>query len=167
MLDAIRRFLADLADGGQQAPAGDDQLKLAAAALLFHVVAVDGVVEESERTMLKAVLGRQFGLEPGAVGELVRAAESAEAEAVDLYAFTSVLKERLEIGDRERIVAMMWELVYADGTVHELEDNVVWRVSELLGVPARTRVLLKKEAGSRQNSKNSWSSPHDSFLLVK
>jgi uncharacterized tellurite resistance protein B-like protein len=60
-----------------------------------------------------------------------------------------VLKERLEIGDRERIVAMMWELVYADGTVHELEDNVVWRVSELLGVPARTRVLLKKEAGSR------------------
>jgi uncharacterized tellurite resistance protein B-like protein len=28
--------------------------------------------------------------------------------------------------------------------VHELEDNVVWRVAELLGVPPRQRVLLKK-----------------------
>ena len=39
---------------------------------------------------------------------------------------------------------MMWKLVYADGTVHEFEDNAVWRVAELLGVPAQTRIRLKK-----------------------
>jgi uncharacterized tellurite resistance protein B-like protein len=145
VFDAIKQFLADVAAERNPAPAGDDELQLAAAALLFHVIAVDGVIDEDECEMLRRVLARRFGLDPGQVADLVRAAEAADAEAVDLYAFTSVLKRRLEPADRERIIAMMWELVYADGTVHELEDNAVWRVAELLGVPTRTRVLLRKE----------------------
>lgn len=149
MLDAIRRFLADFTDEKRPASTSDDDLQLAAAALLFHVVAVDGVVSESERETLRLVLSRRFGLEPERVAALVRDAETADAEAIDFYSFTSVLKRRLDMKDRERIIAMMWELVYADGSVHELEDNVVWRVSELLDVPARTRVLLKKEIGGR------------------
>ena len=149
MLDAIRRFLTDFGDSPAGAPASEDELQLAAAALLFHVIAVDGVISDGERTMLKAVLARRFGLESDQVGELLQAAQSADAEAVDLYAFTSVLKQRLDLKERERIIAMMWELVYADGSAHELEDNVVWRVSELLGVSARIRVLLKMEASGR------------------
>ena len=55
-----------------------------------------------------------------------------------------MLKRKLEAADRERIIEMMWKLVYADGSVHEFEDNVVWRVAELLGVPSQTRIRLKK-----------------------
>ena len=146
MFDAISRFIADLTNDDRELSRGPDELQLAAAALLFHVIAVDGVVEESERESLRLVLTRRFGLDHDEVGRLIAAAQSADAEAVDLYAFTSVLKRRLDPADRERIIQMMWELVYADGSVHEMEDNVVWRVAELLGVPARTRVLLKKEA---------------------
>lgn len=147
MLAAIKRFLTDIAESGSRTAVGEDELELAAAALLFHVIAVDGVVADAERETLTGLLARRFNLDPTEVGSLVKAAESADAEAVDLYAFTSILKRRLEPADRERIIEMMWKLVYADGSVHEFEDNVVWRVAELLGVPARTRVLLKKEAG--------------------
>jgi uncharacterized tellurite resistance protein B-like protein len=56
-----------------------------------------------------------------------------------------VLKRTLDIGDRERIIELMWKLVYADGTVHEFEDNAVWRVAELLSVPTATRVGLRKK----------------------
>jgi uncharacterized tellurite resistance protein B-like protein len=41
---------------------------------------------------------------------------------------------------------MMWRMVFADGRADEFEDNIVWRVAELLGVPARDRMLLKKAA---------------------
>lgn len=148
MLDAIKRFIADFAKDDPDRRVGADELQLAAAALLFHVIAVDGVVSPAECETLRLVLARRFNLDPDKVAELVKSAEAADAEAVDLYAFTSVLKRRLDLEDRERIVAMMWELVYADGSVHELEDNVVWRVAELLNVPSRTRVLLKREAGN-------------------
>ena len=41
---------------------------------------------------------------------------------------------------------MMWDLVYADGAVHEFEDNLIWRVAELLAVPTRARMRLKQAA---------------------
>ena len=72
------------------------------------------------------------------------AAETADNEAVDLYGFTSVLKRRLDEAERERIVEMMWELVYADGKVHEFEDNLIWRAAELLGVSSDARIRLKQ-----------------------
>ena len=144
MISAIKRFLADVSGRDEAVAVGEDELQLAAAALLFHVVAVDGVVSDEEREMLSTLLGRRFELEPAETKSLVKAAENADAEAVDLYGFTSVLKRKLEAADRERIVEMMWKLVYADGRVHEFEDNAVWRVAELLGVPSQTRIRLKK-----------------------
>ena len=137
--------MTDATTRGETAAAGEDRIQLAAAALLFHVVAIDGVVADEERAMLIALLSRRFGLDPAEAASLAKTGESADVEAVDLYGFTSVLKGTLDIGDRERIIEMMWKLVYADdGSVHEFEDNAVWRVAELLGVPAQTRVRLKK-----------------------
>ncbi len=45
---------------------------------------------------------------------------------------------------------MLWELVYADGEVNEFEDNVVWRVSELLGVSPRDRIRMRQEVEARE-----------------
>lgn len=144
MLAAIRRFLTDMTANDEPATVGEEEIQLAAAALLFHVVAVDGAVSEEERAKLTALLQRRFHLEPDEARSLVGAAEEADAEAVDLYGFTSVLKRKLDQADRERIIEMMWKLVFADGSVHEFEDNVVWRVAELLGVPSQTRIRLKQ-----------------------
>lgn len=144
MLAALRRFLNDLGGGEGQVAVGEDEVQLAAASLLFHVMAVDGVVTEQERATLTEVLQRQYSLDAEGAGVLVEQAQTAEAEAIDLYAFTSVLKRRLDETDRERIVEMMWRLVFADGAVHEFEDNVVWRVAELLGVSSQARIRLKQ-----------------------
>ncbi len=144
MLAAIKRFLSEATAPREPGPAAEDEIQLAAAALLFHVIAVDGVVSDDERTMLTDVLSRRFDLSIDEAASLAKKAEGAEAEAVDLYGFTSVLKRTLDIGDRERIIEMMWKMVYADGTVHEFEDNAVWRVAELLAVPTASRIRLKK-----------------------
>jgi uncharacterized tellurite resistance protein B-like protein len=149
MLDALRRFLADMAGNNEKLAVGEDEIRLAAAALLFHVVAVDGVVSGEERAMLSELLQKRFHLDRADTKSLVRAAEEADGEAVDLYGFTSLLKARLEQADRERIIELMWKLVYADGTVHEFEDNAVWRVAELLAVPSQTRIRLKQSVRGR------------------
>lgn len=146
MLAALRRFLTDMSGPDQGAPMGEDEIQLSVAALLFHVIAVDGMANQTERATLQEILQRRFKLDTEEARELVSAAETADAEAVDLYGFTSVLKRKLDIGDRERIIELMWRLVYADGAVHEFEDNVVWRVAELLGVSSQTRIRLKKAA---------------------
>jgi uncharacterized tellurite resistance protein B-like protein len=142
MISGIRRFLDQFAaHPGALAP---DDHRLAAAALLFHVIAIDGTISDAERQKLRELLARRFALAANDTDELIAAARSVESEAVDLYGFTSVLKRHLNEADREKIVEMMWELVFADGEVHEFEDNLVWRVAELLGVSSQARIRLKQ-----------------------
>ena len=144
MLDAIRQFIADLVGMPEPRKFGDDDYRLAAAALLFHATAIDGVVSDEERAKLHQLLRVRFDLDDSGADQLAAAAEAADNEAVDLYGFTSILMRRLDEAGRERIVEMMWELVYADGTVHEFEDNLIWRVAELLGISSQTRIRLKQ-----------------------
>jgi uncharacterized tellurite resistance protein B-like protein len=145
LLAAIKKFISEA--GTPRAPrvSNEDHARIAAAALLFHVVAVDGVVTDDERVLLTDLLSRRFGLSVDEAAALARKGEEADAEAVDLYSFTSALKRTLDIEARERIIEMMWKLGYADGSIHEFEDNAIWRVAELLGVPTATRVRLKQQ----------------------
>jgi uncharacterized tellurite resistance protein B-like protein len=41
---------------------------------------------------------------------------------------------------------MMWEMVFADGRVSEFEDNLLWRAADLLHVPSRERIELRRRA---------------------
>ena len=143
MLDAIKTFLSELSGSHEKKSFDDDEYRLAAAALLFHVIAVDGVVSEEERNKLAELLMRRYQLDRAGVGELIARAETADNEAIDLYGFTHILKQKLDAAGRERIIELMWMLVYADGSSHEFEDNVIWRVAELLGVSSQDRIRLK------------------------
>jgi uncharacterized tellurite resistance protein B-like protein len=144
MIAAIREFFDRLSNPGVVVDLAEEEVRLAVAALLFHVIAVDGVVSPAERAKLTELLKSDFDLDPLGASSLVEAAETADEEAVDLYRFTSLLKQRLEVADRERIIEMMWRLVFADGDMHEFEENVVWRVAELLSVPPQVRIRLKQ-----------------------
>jgi len=144
MLSALKSFVRELTfgDSGKKTFAEDDK-RLAAAALLFHLVDIDGVVEDSESSKLREILQKHYELSDKETTELIAAARQRDEEAVDLYGFTSVLKRTTDEEERLAIVEMMWEIVYADGHVHEFEDNTIWRVAELLGVSTRDRMTLR------------------------
>ena len=146
MFSALKRFLrtAGTGESGELSFAEDDH-RLAAAALLVHIISVDGVVDDVERAALTEVLRANYKLTPEMTEELIREATQRDNEAVDLYGFTSVLKRSLELDERLKVIEMMWELVYADGTVHEFEDNTIWRVAELLGISSRDRLALRRK----------------------
>jgi uncharacterized tellurite resistance protein B-like protein len=143
MLAAIRQFFDRLANDAGAVDMGEEEVRLAVAALLYHVIAADGVVTPAESATLGELLENRFDLDAESTSALVKAAETADDEAVDLYHFTSLLKQRLDVADRERIIEMMWRLVFADGAMHEFEENIVWRVAELLAVPSDVRIRLK------------------------
>ena len=130
----------------------DTGYRLAATALLVHVVSLDGEPSEVEKRKLHSLIESRFGLDRGTADQLIASATLVEGEAVDLYHFTSVIMRSVDEAGRLRIVEMMWELVYADGQVSEFEDNVVWRAADLLGVSSRDRIDLKHRVagGSRR-----------------
>jgi uncharacterized tellurite resistance protein B-like protein len=118
--------------------------KLAVAALLVHLAAVDGSVKDEEREAVKAALMDYYALEETEVDALIADATRRDSEAVDFYRFTSSLTA-LEEAERIEIIRMMWQVVFADKKNHELEDNMVWRIAELIGVSARQRTILRNQ----------------------
>jgi len=138
----------------------EDDFRLAAAALLVHVAEIDGFFAEAEKRSLLLLLQQRFDLEAGSAHRLIVAAQKSDREAVDLYSFTSILKQSMTLPERRRLIEMMWTLAYADGDVHEFEENVIWRVSELLGVSAHDRIALRRkvreESGHDPDAPGPW-----------
>jgi uncharacterized tellurite resistance protein B-like protein len=145
MLDTLRQFIADVVSPAAQAARAfdDSDYRLAATALLVHVISLDGEPSDLEKRKLHSLLESRFKLDPGTADQLIASATRVEGDAVDLYHFTSIIMRSVDEEGRRRIVEMMWELVYADGQVTEFEDNVVWRAADLLAVSSRDRIELK------------------------
>ena len=156
MLRSIGEFISEIT-GGERDPENFDEtdFRLAAAALLVHVATSDNQFDEREREKLRHVLASRFELGKEEVEQLLDSAIRADLEAVDLYQFTSVLNRAFDDEGRQRVVEMMFEVAYADGQLSEFEDNVVWRAAELMHVPSRARVTIRRqvrnESGEDQN----------------
>jgi uncharacterized tellurite resistance protein B-like protein len=119
MFDRIVAFLKDLPSGnpGTDKPGADDP-RIAAAALMYHVMDADGVRHDAEWERMKEILAESYDISGDALDRLVTAGGKADEEAVDLYAFTSVLKRHLDAERRVEFVGLMWEIVFADGELH-------------------------------------------------
>jgi uncharacterized tellurite resistance protein B-like protein len=152
MLNKLRQFISEVVSSATQEPRHFDEsdFRLAAAALLIHVISLDGQPSEAERRKLHALLEDRFNLDSGSADQLIRDATLVEGEAVDLFHFTSVIMRSVNLEGRLRIIEMMWELVYADGRVSEFEENVVWRAADLLGISSRDRVNLRHRVAEGQ-----------------
>lgn len=144
MFDALSRLFTAPDDSSNDAI----EPKLAVAALLVHLAAIDGQTTDAEREALRGALMDYYALGEDEVDKLIDEAHQRDSEAVDFYRFTSALasqpnEEKLEI------IRMMWQVVFVDKKNHELEDNMVWRVAELIHVSARDRTILRSQMARR------------------
>jgi hypothetical protein len=56
---------------------------------------------------------------------------------------------------------MMWQIVYADGRRDELEDNLLWRAADLLGVSPQERIALRRRVGGEDAEPGAPAAPGD------
>jgi uncharacterized tellurite resistance protein B-like protein len=151
MLKELSDFFSELTGGDKPASQfADGDYRLAAAALLVHVATVDHELTDEGRARLHELLKKRFSLDDAATGELIDAAAAADRDAIDLYHFTSLINRTLDDDGRRRLIEMMWEMAFVDGRVSEFEDNILWRVADLINVPQRERIEIRRRvAGER------------------
>lgn len=149
MFDRILDFFQDLAgDRPHDAFAADDP-RVAFAGLCFQVMEADGRVSDTERQRLEELLRERYQLDKSQLQALIEAGQEAGSEAVDYYRFTSDLKRHLGPDECVALVGALWSLVYADGERSEMEDHVIWRIADLLGVSSRDRVVERQKVAER------------------
>ncbi|MFZ3176532.1 MAG: TerB family tellurite resistance protein [Methylovirgula sp.] len=147
MFERLKTFMAEFA-GEPTREFGEDDYRLATVALLTQLANAEGPADAAERARLTEVIEKNFGLDAAATARLIQSAETSDQEAVDFYRFTRVLCRNLDQAGRQRIIEMMWEIALADGAIHEIEENIVARIAELLGVSPHDRVRLRQRVAA-------------------
>jgi uncharacterized tellurite resistance protein B-like protein len=150
MLDRIQAFLHTLTSPHHTDEFAPDDPRVAFVALCFQVMEADGQVSPQEQQKFRDLLRERYDLDDDGLKALINAGQQAGSEAVDYYRFTSDLRRHLvKEEDRIELLGILWDIVYADGQRSEIEDHVIWRIADLLGVSARDRVLTRQQAAAR------------------
>ena len=152
MIERIKRLFA--AAGVEQPassdPSGQDELHLAAAALLAEVALGDSRFDEVERATVGRLVRTRFGLSEVEAESLVEASERAADDASHLLRFTRVIKDNFSPQERVELIEMLWEVVYADGEMHDYEHALMRRIAGLIYVSDRERGAARKRVLARR-----------------
>jgi uncharacterized tellurite resistance protein B-like protein len=145
VLDAIKQFFNDQQSSKQPDIHPQSEEQLAVAVLLVHMGNIDGEFDDTERQTVRQTLQKRFALSDSDVETLMEKAIKRDEHAVDLFSFTNYLKTSLDEDKRIEIIEMLWKVVFADSAVDAHEDNMVWRVAELLGISPRDRIRMRQK----------------------
>lgn len=153
MLDRLKQLFHPDAAAGPSGARSFDALQLAAAALMVEAATMDSEFDAEERARIRQLVQERFALNGEEAAALVAEAEKAAAESVAFQGFTSAIKNGFDHAERVQLIEMLWEVVYADGELHDYEASLLRRVTGLLYVSdresgdARKRVLARLGLG--------------------
>ena len=131
----------------------EHQLQLACAALMIEVLYADYSVNQDELDILRKTLQDNFAISSAEAIELIQLAEEERSESTDYYQFTSLINEFYTQQQKRDLVTRLWQMAYADKTVHKFEEHLVRRLADLLHVPhsafIQSKHLASETPGAR------------------
>jgi len=148
MLESIKNFFDQHLLPGSVADDRDSEyvLRLAIGALLLEMTHVDGEVwPEQSEAVSTAVLGH-FNLAKSEAAELLALAEAERTEATDYFQFTSLINGVYTPEQKISLVELLWQIAYANESLHKYEEHLVRKIADLLYVPHSAFIATKLRA---------------------
>jgi len=138
MIDKLRRLVLGAGSTPDEPDTGgSNDFETAAAALLVEAASIDDNFDDAEYATIARLLAERFDLSSEGVRTLIEDAHDAAEQSVELFSFARRVKAGFDHEERVIMIEMLWEVVYADGIVHDYEANLVRRITGLLHVTDR------------------------------
>lgn len=145
MLSAIKNFFethinAEVEPGAEEL---EQRLRVATVALLLETARADFNVREEELASVARHAQAFFQLTPEQTSELVSLAEQQSKNATCYYEFTSLINDEFSVGEKVKIIELMWRVAYADNELEKYEEALVRKIADLLYVPHTQFIAAK------------------------
>ena len=111
-------------------------------ALLIHAAKIDENYSEIEKAIIKRALVNLNKIDPKKAEEIFKLAEKKEEESNQIIEFTKEIK-KYSIEYRLKIIEIIWEIVYSDGTSDSYESNLIRRICGLLYISDKDNGIIK------------------------
>jgi len=117
--------------------------------LMIEAASTDGKIDEIEINKISILLIEIFKENSQDVEEIIKKCIKEIDEPKSLHFFTSKINKNFDNIKKTLLIEALWEIILADGLVHEFESNLIRRLAGLLYISdvscgnAKKRVLLK------------------------
>lgn len=123
--------------------------QVAAAALMVEGARLDREFGAEERQAMERIVHERFGLKEDDATALVDIAEERQKANYSNWQFTQAVKDNFSRDEQVDILSMMWEVAYADGTLHRFEVHQIKTVAKQLGLSDADLEKARTDAQAR------------------
>ena len=146
MLERLTAFFGNPA--GYHTPLPEADASHAMGALLVRAAKADHTYLVEEIARIDKILSKRHGINPVAAAKMRAECELLEREIPQTTEIAAILKTAIGTEEKEATLLALWQVVYADGIMHEEEDEVLHQIEAVLGVaPARAKELQAQAEG--------------------
>lgn len=133
--------------GGHKAAetADSEDEELAAAVLMVEVATQDGAFSSVERDHIIGLLKTRLELSEEDALELFVDALGRQSESNHILTFTRKIKDHFDEAGREKILELLWEVVFADGKEDSYESNLMRQITGLLYISDKKSGMIRKK----------------------
>ena len=129
----------------------EHRLKLATAALMIEIMKQDGETKNEEVESVKKALQNKFELTKNEIDELFTLASEEAKQSVDLYQFTSLIREHFSQEKKIKTIEYLWAIAYADNHLDAHEEHLIRRIADLLYVTHKDFMKAKHKVQEKMN----------------
>jgi len=134
MNDLLRRLLGKVKPEGSAETKEPNlrDIQTATCALFLEMARTDGEFNESEQDRVLSILRNDYDLSEEDAIALIEETNLELEQSIDLWHFTKRINLSYSKEEKIRVIRMLWQIVYADGTLDKHEHYLVRKLSKLL-----------------------------------
>jgi uncharacterized tellurite resistance protein B-like protein len=153
MLNKLRSLLAREA-GSPRLTELHPEEQVAVTAILLEVAESGTDFGPEEREMISALLQERFELDAEEVRSLIALTQEARAQSADLWPFTNAIARQYGPEQKERLLEMVWRVIFADGRLDPYEEQLTRRLQAMLTVNHSVLIDAKLRARDAMRARN-------------
>ena len=158
MLDLIKSILkkASTENRNESASEGvtEKELHIATCAVLLEVAHADDEFSGEEEKRIVDLMEKNFNLSPDIVNEIKEISSLKREESIDLWQFAKIIRDNYSVDEKEKIIEMIWGVIYADGHLDQYEDHLAHKLATLLGLNHRQLIDAKVKVVRQTESRD-------------
>ena len=115
--------------------------------LMFEIAISDGNLDENELKIIKERASIVSG-EDAKVSIIIKKIIDEAQESVSFYPYVKKINETHNNDEKKDLLKILWELVTADSIVDAYEENLYFKIAELLKIKRATANQIKQQSST-------------------
>lgn len=130
------------------------RLRTATCVILLEAANADHNFSEEEQEKVITIMKERYGMTDAEVEELIQESEKARESATDLWYFTNMVNENMDNQEKYKLMELVWEVIYSDGTMDKFENYVAHKLQNMLNLDHSSFIELKMKVKSETAAKS-------------